>query len=157
ARDADGTRPAVREGVLELVRPAGVVEEVGRGERQVDVTRLLDRLAALERLEGGELAPPLPPQARDAEEGLRRRGAGEPRPAAGVRGAGGGDRASDLGRARLADGRKRLLVAGSDGLVRLGRLEPLAVHEVAVAVGQVDDVARLGRARIRPIARDGDL
>ena len=36
------------EGVLELVRPPGVVEEVGGGERQVDVARLLDRLAAVD-------------------------------------------------------------------------------------------------------------
>ena len=46
----------VRERVLELVGPAGVVEEVRGGERQVDVARLLDRLAAVQRLEHGELA-----------------------------------------------------------------------------------------------------
>ena len=43
-------RGAGRERVLELVRPAGVVEEVGGDERHVDVARLLDRLAAVERL-----------------------------------------------------------------------------------------------------------
>ncbi len=71
ARDADGLRPAVREGVLELVGPAGVVEEVRRGERKVDVARLLDRLAAVERLEHRELAGALLEDARDAEEVLR--------------------------------------------------------------------------------------
>ena len=42
-----GRGDAVREGVLELVGPARVVEEVRRGQRQVDVARLLDRLAAV--------------------------------------------------------------------------------------------------------------
>ena len=48
-------RPAaggpVRERVLELVRPARVVEEVRGGEREVDVPRFADRLAAVERFE----------------------------------------------------------------------------------------------------------
>ena len=48
--------PAVREGVLELVGPAGVVEKVSGREWDVDIARLLDRLAAIERLEHGELA-----------------------------------------------------------------------------------------------------
>ena len=43
-------------GVLELVGPAGVVEEVRRDQRDVDVARLLDRLAVVERLQHGELA-----------------------------------------------------------------------------------------------------
>ena len=41
------TRHAVRKGVLELVGPARVVEEVRRGKRQVHVAGLLDRLAAV--------------------------------------------------------------------------------------------------------------
>ena len=56
AATPSGRGRAVRERVLELVRPAGVVEEVRRRERQVDVAGLLDRLAAVERLEDGELA-----------------------------------------------------------------------------------------------------
>ena len=71
AGDADRPRPAVRERVLELVGPARVVEEVRGRERQVDVARLLDRLAAVERLEHGELARALLEDARDAEEVLR--------------------------------------------------------------------------------------
>ena len=69
--DADRPRPAVRERVLELVGPARVVEEVRRGEREVDVARLADRLAAVERLEHGELARALLQDPRDAEEVLR--------------------------------------------------------------------------------------
>ena len=89
AGDADGPRPAVRERVLELVRPAGVVEEVRRGEREVDVARLLDRLAAVERLEDGELARALLQDARDRGRGISRARAGERRPAVRVGRAGG--------------------------------------------------------------------
>ena len=70
AGDAERARLAVREGVLELVRPARVVEEVRGGERQVDVARLADRLAAVQRLEHRELARALLEDARDAEEVL---------------------------------------------------------------------------------------
>ena len=157
ARDADRARAPVREGVLELVGPARVVEEVGGGEREVDVARLLDRLAAVQRLEDGELARALLEDARDAEEVLRALGARERRPAVGVGGARGGDGAADVLGRGLTDGRERLLVAGGDRLVRLGRLEPLAADEVAVAVADVDDVARLGRACVRPVGGDVDL
>ena len=51
-----GPARCAREGVVELVGPTGVVEEVRRGERDVDVARLLDRLAAVHRLDDGELA-----------------------------------------------------------------------------------------------------
>ena len=67
--DAERPRPAVRERVLELVGPARVVEEVRRRERQVDVARLLDRLAAVERLGDGELARAL----LDQERAIRKR------------------------------------------------------------------------------------
>jgi hypothetical protein len=42
---------AAARGVLELVGPARVVEEVRRGHRHVEVARFLDRLAVVERLE----------------------------------------------------------------------------------------------------------
>src|SRR5262249_24086524 len=71
AGDADRAWLAIRERVVELVRPAGVVEEVRRGEREVDVARLLDRLAAVERLEDGELARPFLEEPGDTEEVLR--------------------------------------------------------------------------------------
>jgi hypothetical protein len=51
ADDADGSRVSRREGAAELVGPAGVVEEVRRSERHVDVAALLDRLAVVEGLE----------------------------------------------------------------------------------------------------------
>ena len=71
AGDAERARLAVRERVLELVGPARVVEEVRRGERDVDVARLLDRLAAVQRLRDRELARALLDQARDPEQVLR--------------------------------------------------------------------------------------
>ena len=46
AATPSGWADAARERVVELVGPAGVVPEVGRRERDVDVARLLDRLAA---------------------------------------------------------------------------------------------------------------
>ena len=35
------------------------------------------------------------------------------------------------------------------------RLEPLAADEEPVALPELDDVARLGRGRVRPVRRDG--
>ena len=56
--------------VVELVGPAGVVEEVRRGQRDVDVAGLLDRLAVVERLQDGELAGALLQEPGDAEQVL---------------------------------------------------------------------------------------
>ena len=91
-----GLGRAVRERVLELVGPARVVEEVRRGEREVDVAGLLDRLAAVQRLQHGELARALLEDPRDPEEVLRALGGGQRRPAVLERVAGGGDRGVDL-------------------------------------------------------------
>src|SRR5581483_4974525 len=109
-RDAERLRVAIRERVLELVGPAGVVEEVRRGERQVDVARLLDRLAAVERLEHGELARALLEDPRDPEEVLRALAAGQLRPAL-ERLARRADRELDILGAGLRHLRERLLVA----------------------------------------------
>ena len=68
-RDAERPGDPAREGVVELVRPAGVVPEVVRGERDVDVPALLDRLAGVHRFEDGELA-------RRAPGGCARSGTG---------------------------------------------------------------------------------
>ena len=72
AGDAErlGVRP--EPGVLELVGPAGVVEEVRGGGRDVDVARLLDRLAVVDRLQHRDLAGPLLDDPRDPEEVLAR-------------------------------------------------------------------------------------
>jgi hypothetical protein len=110
AGDADRLGLAVRECVLELVGPARVVEEVRRRERQVDVARLLDRLAAVQRLEHRELARALLEDARDPEEVLRALRRRELRPAVLVRGARGLHRGVDLFLRRLADLGERLLV-----------------------------------------------
>src|SRR5207248_5133145 len=154
-RDADGARPAIRKRILELVRPAGVIEEVRGCERQVDVARLLDRLAAIHRLEHGELARALLEDARDPEEVLRPLGAWQRRPSVRERRARGGDCAVDIGGARLPDDRERLLARGRDRLVRLLRLDPFAADEQAVALPQLHDVARLRRRRVRPVVRNG--
>jgi hypothetical protein len=104
--NAERLRPAIRERVLELVGPAGVIEEVCRRERQVDVARLLDRLAAVQRLEHRELARAFGEDARDPEHVLRTLGAGQLRPAL-ERLAGRADRGLDIGDACLADFRER--------------------------------------------------
>jgi hypothetical protein len=56
AGHAQRRRPLAGESVLELVGPAGVIEEVGGGERDVDVAALADRLAAVHRFDNGKLA-----------------------------------------------------------------------------------------------------
>ena len=56
AGDAERLRVGAEAGVLELVGPAGVVEEVRGDQRDVDVARLPDRLAVVERLQHGQLA-----------------------------------------------------------------------------------------------------
>ena len=157
AGDADRPRAAVRERVLELVGPARVVEEVRGGERQVDVARLLDRLAAVQRLEHRELARALLQDPRDPEQVLRALGAGQRRPAVLERRARDADRLLHLLGGRLADLGERLLGRRRDRRVRLARLEPLAADEVAVALVEPDDVARLGRGRVVPARGDERL
>ena len=150
AGDADRARLAVREGVLELVRPARVVEEVRGGERQVDVTRLADRLAAVERLEHGELARALLEDARDAEEVLRPLARRQRRPAVLERVARGLDGEIDILGARVGDLGERLFVPrrGAGRVLARARLDPLAADEESVAVLEADDLPRLGRLRV---------
>ncbi len=57
--------------VIEFVGPAGVIEEMRGGHRHVKVTRLLDRLAAVERLGHGELAGAVLQQAGEAVDVFR--------------------------------------------------------------------------------------
>ena len=153
-RDAERPRRAVRERVLELVGPAGVVEEVGRGERHVDVARLLDRLAAVQRLEHGELARALLEDAGDPEEVLRALASGQLRPAfEGL--PRGGDGGGDIVRPGLGDLGERLLVARGDRRedVAVARCDPLAADEEVVPLAQLHDVGRLGSRRVRPVLR----
>ena len=79
-------------GVVELVGPARVVEEVRRGQGDVDVAGLADRLAVVQRLEDGELAGALLQQPGDAEQVLAAVGRAHRAPHAGVGPAGGARR-----------------------------------------------------------------
>jgi hypothetical protein len=67
---AQGREPAARGDILELVRPAGVIEEMRGRHRHVEVARLADRLAVVHRLRDGEFARAILQQPRDAEEVL---------------------------------------------------------------------------------------
>ena len=144
--DAERLRVGSEPGVLELVGPAGVVEEVRGDERDVDVARLLDRLAVVEGLEHRELARALLHEAGDAEEVLRALGAGGLRPHAGVGAARGRHGPVDVGVARHGDLGEHLLGGRVDALERrAGAVDELAVDEQAVRRGDVDDGPRLGR------------
>src|SRR5918996_1606541 len=150
AGDPDRPRAAVGEGVLELVRPAGVVEEVGRRERDIDVARLADGLAAVERLEHGELARAFLEDARDAEQVLRPLARSESGPAVLEGVARGLHGEVDVLRAGVRDLGERLLrrrVHARLELVR-ARLDELAADEEPVALLEAYELARLGRARV---------
>ena len=144
-----GRAPGER--VLELVGPPRVVEEVRGRERQVDVARLLDRLAAVHRLEHGELARALLELARDAVDVLRALAAGEGLPGAGRR-AGSLDGERHVLDARLGDLGERLLGRRVDRREPPAalRLDELPADEQPVAVLEPHDVRRLGRGRVRP-------
>jgi len=151
-RHADRLGRAVREGVVELVRPAGVVEEVRRGERQVDVARLLDRLAAVHRLEHGELACALLELARDPVQVLGAFAPGELAPPILGGLARGPDGQVDVLGAGVGDLGERLLGRGADRLEprpALG-IDELPADEQAVARIELDDVGRLGRVGVLP-------
>src|SRR3954470_3791031 len=152
-RDADRAWTLIRERVLELVRPAGVVEEVRSRERQVDVSGFLDRLAAVQGLEHRELARAFLEDPRDPEQVLRAFRRRHARPAVVERSARRRDRLLDLRGRRLADLGERLLGRRADRRVRLRRVDPLAADEMAVALGKRDDVASLRRRRVRPVLR----
>ena len=101
------TRPGER--VLELVRPAGVVPEVGRGERHVDVAALLDRLAGVHRFEDRELAAALLEDPGDPEQVLGPLPAGQVPHERVLGAARGADGLVDVGRRRAGDLGERLL------------------------------------------------
>ena len=83
--DAERSRGRTVARVRQLVGPARVVEEVRSRQRDVDVARLLDRLAVVEGLEHRELAAALLQDAGDPEEVLAAVAPAEPRPRAVVR------------------------------------------------------------------------
>ena len=114
AATPSGSRVAARERVLELVRPARVVPEVRGRERHVDVARLLDGLAVVERLEDRELAAALLEDAGDAEEVLGALAAGQLAPRAPEGSSGGGDGVLDVLEPGACDLGQRLLGGGVD-------------------------------------------
>ncbi len=66
-----GARLRFGKRVLELVRPARVIEKVRRGKRDVDIARLFDRLAAVHRLEHRQCPRLFLNQPGDAEDVFR--------------------------------------------------------------------------------------
>jgi len=136
-------------GVVELVGPAGVVEEPGGDERHVDVAGLLDRLAVVQALGDGELAAALLHETGDAEQVLAAVCAGEAGPGALVRAAGGRDGRVHVVRVGGRDAGDRLLGGRGDRVER--RAVPVhesAVDEQAVLGAEVQDRGRLGSRRV---------
>ena len=95
-------RPAAARRVGELIGPAGVVEEVRGRHRHVEVARLFDRFAVVERLEHRELARPLGNRARDAVDVRRAPRRAQRLPILVVGRAGRSDRAIDVLRLPVA-------------------------------------------------------
>ena len=149
AGDAEGAGAGAEPGVVELVGPAGVVEEPRGDERDVDVAALLDRLAVVEALGHGELACALLHEPGDAEEVLAAVAAAHLRPGLVVGAASGGDGGVDIRLAGRGDRRDVRFVGGRDrGEALAGPLDELTVDEEAVLVAQVQDAARLGRGGV---------
>ena len=151
AGDAERTSPAAGESVVELVRPAGVVEEMRGDEGQVDVAAFLDRLAAVHRLEHGEFPGLLLEQAGDAVEIFRALAAGHFPPDGFLRPAGGLHRAVDVGGAGGGDVGELLFVRGIDRGEGPARLGESAVDEEAVGGVELDRRG-LRRGRVGPFA-----
>src|SRR6185312_7036615 len=132
--------------VVELVCPAGVVEEPGRDERNVDIPRLLDRLAVVEALRHREFAGALLHEAGDAEQVLSAISARELRPGAVVGAARGGDGDIHVPGVRSGDLGDLLLRRGRDARERGAvTLDEVAVDEEPIALLQVEDRLRLRR------------
>ena len=150
AGHAERPRRGTVAGVLQLVGPAGVVEEVRRDQRDVDVTRFPDRLAVVERLEHGQFAGSFLDDPGDAEQVLAALLGRQHGPGALVGLAGGGHRTVHVGRARLGHLGQDLLGGGRDGLeraaVRAGR--ELPVDEEPVGLTQGDDGPRFRRGGV---------
>src|SRR5207247_10027691 len=107
--------------------------------------RLLDRLAAVQRLEHRELARALLENARDPEQVLRPVGAGQLAPAILERVPRRGDGCIDILGASLRDFGERFLARRRDRRVPVAgaRLDELAADEDPVALVEPRNVARL--------------
>ena len=127
-----------------------------RCERKVDVPRLADRLAAVERLEHRELARSLLQDARDPVDDLGPLGRRPGRPAVLEGSAGSDHRGIDVLGTAVGDLGELLLARRADGGVKLtgARLDELTADEEAVPLLELDDVPRLGRRGVLERGRD---
>ena len=158
ADDAERRDAAAGRDVVELVRPARVIEEMRRRHRHVEVARLLDRLAAVHRLGDGELARAILQQPRDAVEVFRALAAGHLAPDVverALRRLVGG---VDIGGAGERDLGELLLVGRVDGVEIFAglRRDELAVDEKIVARLELR-VGRLGRGIVFPQVAEDEL
>ena len=129
--------------VLELVRPAGMVEEVRRSQRDVEIARLFDRLAVVQGLQDGELPSAFLQDARDTEEILASLSAGQPAPRPFESRSGGPHRRLDVGLACFGDLGQGLLGGRVDGLVSrsIRSLDEVTADKQSVRRGDGDDGA----------------
>ena len=127
--DAERRDLPARGDVVELVGPAGVVEEMRGGHRHVEVARFLDRLAAVHRLGDGELAGAVLQQAGDAVDVL-----------------------GALLARHLAPGGVEGLLGGGVGGIHIGGVGVGDLGELRL-VGRVDGVEILAGLRARQTSR----
>ena len=127
-----------------------------RCQRKVDIARLADRLAAVERLEHRELARTLLEDARDPVDDLGPLARRPGRPAVLEGGAGSTDGCVDVLGTAVRDLSKLLLAGGAHGGVELAgaRIDELTADEEAVPILELDDVPRLGRRGVLERGRD---
>jgi len=121
-----------------------------RSERQVDVTGLPDGLAAVKRLQYGELPRALLQDAGDPVQVLSPFARGNVRPAVVECLARGGHRKGDVLRISVGDLGERLLRGRADTRLELPRvrLDELAADEEPVALLELDHVPRLRGRRV---------
>ena len=152
AGHAERTGNPAGKGVVELVRPSGVVEEVGRGQREVHVPRFLDRLPSVHRLEHGELARAVLERPGDPVQVLGPLPAGEVAPPLLPGLAGGLHRGVDVFLSGLGHLGQPLLRRRADRLEvpARPRFDEPAADEQPVARADGHDVLRLGRGGIFP-------
>ena len=139
--------PTTRRHVVEFVRPTGVIKKVRRRHRHIEVPRLLDRLATIQRLRNGKLPCAILQQPRDAEKILRPLAARQLAPDVVIRRLRRLIRRIDIGGTRLRDLGQLLLVGRIDGVEILPQLrcDELSVDEQIVARLEL----RIGRLRRR--------
>ncbi len=140
---ADADRPRAWKFALDQRGPAGVMIEMSRDKRDVDVARLADRLAVVDRLEDREKALALLNVPGQRIEMLRPLVAGERGPFR-LRPAGGGDRRVDVGRRALRHARDALAGRGVEHIEeRAGLREPAVDQEAEAALVAIEPGRRM--------------